>query len=136
MGFGRRVFQTKEIGELRLMSSSLQCATHEDTPSVKVVVRRVTSKADQRCFFEFPWKLYEDDPHWIPQLPSMRRDTLDKQKHPAWEYMTGDYFVAYHNGETVGTIAAFVNHRHNKFHDEHIGFFGFFGWRRKRTAAV
>ena len=93
---------------------------------MKVVVRLVASKADQRSFFEFPWKLYEDDPHWIPQLPSMRRDTLDKKKHPAWEYMTGEYFVAYHNGETVGTIAAFVNHRHNKFHDEHIGFFGFF----------
>lgn len=28
--------------------------------------------------------------------------------------------------EVVGTIAAIINHRHNEFHNEQVGFFGFF----------
>jgi len=38
--------------------------------------------------------------------------------------MQGDYFVAWRRRRPVGNIAAFINHRHNEFHHEHIGFFG------------
>ena len=91
-----------------------------------ITVRKVEDKADFKAFFEFPWKLYKDYPYWIADLPSMRRDMLNKKKHAAWEYMEGDYFVAWQNGEAVGTIAAFVNHRHNEYHKENVGFFGCF----------
>lgn len=93
---------------------------------MSVVVRKVENKADFKAFFEFPWRIYQDNPYWVPDMPSLRRTTLDKQKHAAWEYMDGDYFVAWRGQEPVGTIAAMVNHRHNQFHDENIGFFGFF----------
>lgn len=91
-----------------------------------VTVRRVETKADFKVFFEFPWLLYKNDPNWVPELPSLRRDTLNKKKHAAWEYMEGDYFVAFRDGQPAATIAAFVNHRHNEVHGENIGFFGFF----------
>lgn len=91
-----------------------------------ITVRKVEDKADFNAFFEFPWKLYKGHPHWVPELPSLRHETLDRGKHAAWEYMTGDYFVAWRGQEPVGTIAAFVNHRHNQIHNENIGFFGFF----------
>lgn len=91
-----------------------------------IEVRKVASKADFNTFFEFPWRLYKNDPQWVAELPSLRRTTLDKTKHAAWDYMQGDYFVAFKNGEPAGTLAAFVNHRHNEVHQENIGFFGFF----------
>lgn len=92
-----------------------------------VEVRKVETAADFKALFEFPWTLYKGDPNWVPPLLSMRRDLLDKQKNPAWaEYMEGDYFAAWRGDRIVGTIAAFINHRHNQFHNEHVGWFGLF----------
>jgi len=93
---------------------------------MSVNVRKVETPADFRAFFEFPWTLYKNDPNWVPPLLSMRRDLLNKKKNPSWEYMEGDYFAAWRGDKIVGTIAAFINHRHNEFHQEHVGWFGAF----------
>lgn len=94
--------------------------------SQPVVVRKVNDKPSFRAFFEFPWTLYKDDPYWTPLLLSMRRELLDPHKNPSWAYLEGDYYVAWRGDQPMGTIAAFVNHRHNEFHKEHIAWFGFF----------
>lgn len=94
--------------------------------SSPVTVRKVENARDFQAFFEFPWKLYHNDPNWVPPLLSMRRDLLDKHKNPSWEYLEGDYFAAWRGNQIVGTIAALINHRHNEFHSEHIGWFGAF----------
>jgi len=91
-----------------------------------VVVRKVETKADFDTFLKFPWTLYKGNPYWVPPLVSMQRNKLDRQKNPTWKHLTGDYFVAWRGEKPVGTIAAFVNHRHNEFHGENIGFFGLF----------
>lgn len=91
-----------------------------------VEVRPVQNKSEFTIFFEFPWNHYRNDPNWVPPLVSIRRSLLDKSKHPAWKYMEGEYFVAWRGEEAVGTIAAVINHHHNEFHEEHIGFFGLF----------
>ncbi|MCL4253293.1 MAG: GNAT family N-acetyltransferase [Anaerolineae bacterium] len=89
-------------------------------------IRKVESKQDFRAFFKFPWKVYKNDPNWVPPLLSMRRELLDKDHNPSWEYLEGDYFVAWRGDEPVGTITAVINHRHNEFHNENIAWFGFF----------
>ena len=89
-------------------------------------VRKVEGDADLRAFFEFPWRVHRDSPAWVPPMLSMRHELLDKQKNPAWQYMAGDYYVAWRGAQPVGTIAAFINHRHNEFHNERIGWFGAF----------
>ncbi len=89
-------------------------------------IRPLANRKEFTQFFQFPWHHYADDPHWVPPLLSMRRQLLDKSKHPAWQYMEGEYFAAWRNGELVGTIAAFVNHEHNRYQNENIGFFGIF----------
>jgi GNAT superfamily N-acetyltransferase len=91
-----------------------------------VQIRKVETPADFKAFVEFPWQIYKDDPNWTPPLLSMRYDVLDKKKNPAWEYLEGDYFTAWRGNRMVGTVAAFINHRHNEFHQEHVGWFGAF----------
>ena len=91
-----------------------------------VSVRKVETKHDFETFLTFPWTLYKDDPRWVPPLVSMQRHKLDKAHNSSWQHMAGDYFIAWRDGQPVGTIAAFINHRHNEFHDENIGFFGLF----------
>jgi GNAT superfamily N-acetyltransferase len=100
-----------------------------------VTVHKVGTKAEFETFLRFPWTLYRGDPNWVPPLVSMQRHKLDRQKNSSWEHMTGEYFIARRGGEPVGTIAAFINHRHNEFHDERIGFFGCFEVRDDQQAA-
>ncbi len=91
-----------------------------------IVVRKVEDKSEYKDFFEFPWALYKDNPYWVPPLKSVRKHLLDREHDASWEYMEGDFFVAYKDGTPAGTIAAFINHRHNETWQEHIGWFGAF----------
>jgi len=94
--------------------------------NASVTVRQVESRRDFNTFLRFPWTLYHGDPYWVPPLVSMQRHKLDKRDNPTWQHMEGEYFVAWRGDKPVGTIAAFINHRHNEFQGEHIGFFGLF----------
>jgi len=91
-----------------------------------VSVRKVESRRDLRTFLAFPWTLYRTSPYWVPPLWSMHRHKFDRRKNPTWQHLEGEYFIAWRGNRPVGTIAAFINHRHNEFHGEHIGFFGQF----------
>ncbi len=98
---------------------------------VDVVVRKVENDrdfkhGDMKVFFEFPWTVYKDDPNWVPPLLSGRKKLLDKAYNPAWEYIDGSYFLAWRGDQPIGTIAAFVNKRHNEVWHENIGWFGWF----------
>ncbi|MBC8098183.1 MAG: hypothetical protein H7Y11_01960 [Armatimonadetes bacterium] len=94
--------------------------------SIALKITKVETPADFKVFLGLPWQVYKDQPNWTPPLVSMRRDTLDKTHNPAWDYMEGDYFIAWRGAQAVGGIAAFINHRHNEFHNENIGWFGAF----------
>ncbi len=89
-------------------------------------VRPIQTPKERQAFFEFPWRLYKNDPHWVPPLLSFRRELLDKSKHPAWEYVEGESFGAWRGDQLVGTIMALINHRHNEFHGERVGWFAHF----------
>lgn len=70
--------------------------------------------------------MHARDPIWVPPL---RRDVkllLDKRKNPFFEHADAEYFLAEREGEVVGRIAAISNRLHNEFHDDRVGFFGFF----------
>ena len=86
-------------------------------------IRPVANQKEFAAYFQFPWRHYAGDPNWVPPLLSMRRQLLDKSRHPAWKYMDGEYFAAWRDGQIQGTIAAFINHAHNRYHEENIGFF-------------
>ena len=89
-------------------------------------VRPLANRQEFTAFFQFPWRHYADDVNWVPPLLSMRRQLLDASKHPAWKYMDGEFFAAWRDGQMVGTIVGFINHEHNRYHQENIGFFGLF----------
>lgn len=101
-----------------------------------VVIRNVETREDHKVFFEFPYHLYQDSPYWVPPLKSSRRKLLDQKKDPSWQYMEGDYFIAWRGDQPVGTIAAFVNHRHNEVWHENIAWFGAFDFVDDPTVAA
>lgn len=86
----------------------------------------VTTEEQRRAFVKFPWRLYREDPNWVPPIFGDRLKLLDPARHPFWEHAELQLFLAMRGDEVVGTISAHVNHRHNEVHKDKVGFFGFF----------
>jgi GNAT superfamily N-acetyltransferase len=91
-----------------------------------VEIRKVHTKRDLKEFVRFPWKIYKDDPCWVPPLLLDMKDRLDRRKHPFFEHAEADYFLAYHGPEVVGRIAAILDRNHNECHHEKTAFFGLY----------
>jgi GNAT superfamily N-acetyltransferase len=75
---------------------------------------------------ELPWKLYRDDPNWIPPLRDNLQRLVGWKPHPFQSIAEVETFVARRGTEPCGRIAAILNHEHNRVHSEQRGFFGFF----------
>jgi len=83
--------------------------------------------ADKRNeFIRFPWQVYQGYPHWIPPLRSDVEFFLSERKNPFFQHAEAACFLARKNGTTVGRIAAIIDRNHIKFHNEPVGFFGYF----------
>lgn len=94
--------------------------------TTEVTVQPVTTRKQRRQFVELPWKLYRNDPNWVPPLRSNQAELLGYKAHPFHEVAEVQTFVAIRDGVTVGRIAAILNHAHNRYYESQIGFFGFF----------
>jgi GNAT superfamily N-acetyltransferase len=92
----------------------------------KIEITPVTSKKDLRAFVRFPWKIYKDDPHWVPPLITDRVKQLSSEQNS--ERLKGrlSLYLARRGKEPLGTIAAYIDHSSNTHLDVEMGFFGFF----------
>ncbi|HWT26085.1 MAG TPA: hypothetical protein VN213_21440 [Solirubrobacteraceae bacterium] len=91
-----------------------------------VEVRRVDSKRDLRAFIDLPFRLYRDEPNWVPPLRFERRQFLDRGRNPFFEHGRAEYFLAQRDGRVVGRITAQVDDNYQRFWDNRWGHFGFF----------
>jgi GNAT superfamily N-acetyltransferase len=89
-------------------------------------IRPVSSKKEMGDFIRLPWKIYKDDPRWVPPLRMQLRKMFDSEKNPFFEHANVEFFLCREGKEFVGRIAAILNKNHNDFHNEKAGFFGFF----------
>lgn len=95
-------------------------------PIPQVQISQVKGEKDLHRFVLFPWKLYRGDRNWIPPLIGDTKNMLRPAKHPFHQHADVALFLARRDADLAGRIAAIVNHRHNEFHEEKTGFFGFF----------
>jgi hypothetical protein len=91
-------------------------------------IHRVATRGDLRRFVGFPYRLYDAQhyPNWVPPLRVAVYDALDERKNPFYREAARELFLAERGGEIVGRIAAIENQAHNRFHDDRVGFWGFF----------
>ncbi|TSA28382.1 MAG: hypothetical protein D4R68_04010, partial [Ignavibacteriales bacterium] len=92
----------------------------------QINIRTVRTKKDVDTFIKFAWKIYKDYPHWVPPLIFDKKKILDRNKNPFFKHAEMEMFLAERDGELVGRIAAIKNDLHNKYHNDKVGFFGFF----------
>ncbi len=75
-------------------------------------IKEVKNRKDLKSFVKFPYKLYEDNPFWVPPLFNDEINSLSKDKNPAFEYCCARYWLAVKDGEVVGRIAGIISQRH------------------------
>ena len=98
-------------------------------------IKTVTSPQDLKRFIKLPFELYRGNPFWVPNLVSEERKLLTPGHHPFHEHAEACLFLAEDGGKTVGRISAHINHNHNAFHNDRVGFFGFFETIQSREVA-
>ena len=89
-------------------------------------IERVEGRKEMGEFIRLPWRIYKGDPNWVPPLLRQERARFDPGKNPFFQHADVALFLARRDGEPVGRIAAIVNHAHNEFWKDKVGFFGFF----------
>jgi len=85
-------------------------------------------------FIEFPYSLYSKDPLHAPPLRGEMKEQFSP-KNPFFKHAEVNFFLARRAGKTVGRIASVLNDRHITFHNEAVGFFGFYESIRDREVS-
>jgi GNAT superfamily N-acetyltransferase len=86
----------------------------ENSLIMNYILKEVISTEDLMAFIRFPDRLYRDVTHYVPALHRGQRDTLSKEKNPAFEHCEARYWLALKDGRVAGRIAGIVNHRYNE----------------------
>jgi GNAT superfamily N-acetyltransferase len=95
-------------------------------PTEGVEVRPVRTRGELKRFIRLPWRIYRNEPLWVPPLVYERRRFLDRSKNPFFSHGEAEYFLAWRDGEPVGRITAQIDRDFNEFHGNEWGMFGFF----------
>ncbi|MGB9894040.1 MAG: GNAT family N-acetyltransferase [Candidatus Saccharicenans sp.] len=91
-----------------------------------ILIESVKTKKALNLFIKFPWKIYKDDPNWVPPLLLEIKEKLNKKKNPFFEHAEMELFLARKEGQIAGRIAAIIDHYHNECHKEKVVFFGLY----------
>ncbi len=78
---------------------------------MSIEIRRVATRRDLKLFVEFQFSLYKDNAYWIPPLLFDEYNTLRKDKNPAFESSTAEYWLAFKDGKVSGRIACIINNK-------------------------
>lgn len=90
-----------------------------------IQVIEVKSKNDLDDFIKLPFILYSKDPFFVPPLIKDMGEKFS-DKNPFFLDAKARYFLAKMDRRTLGRVAVIINRRHNEFHRDKVGFFGFF----------
>ena len=69
-------------------------------------IRPVETRSEQKRFVRLPWRIYRDDPCWMPPLVMSQEELLGFRPHPFYERSTSRSFLATRGGRDVGRITA------------------------------
>lgn len=90
-----------------------------------ITITQVVTKTQKRKFYEFAWRIYHNDPHWVPPLWAQRKEYLDKTA-AFFTFGEGDFWLVYDGDKLIGTLGTAVDHSFNHEKGRKAAEFGFF----------
>jgi GNAT superfamily N-acetyltransferase len=93
---------------------------------MNLIIETVQSPRQWNDFFQLKRHIYRDDPAVVTPLRRMERQQVDRHNNPFYAHAEMEAFLCYRHGHPVGRVAAIVDHLHQEYHRDDVGFFGFF----------
>lgn len=81
---------------------------------------------DLRRFVDFMWRIYRDDPLWVPPVFESRVARLDPARNPMLKHGELQAFVAWRGREMVGTLATAIDYNLKNMIPDPFAAVGFF----------
>ena len=94
-------------------------------PSLHIQDFAVTERRLIDKFIKVPWRIYHDDPAWVPPLIHERKNLLSA-KHPYFAHATARFWLAELDGRPAGRISAQVDRIKARTDRDEVGYFGMF----------
>ncbi|MBW6530667.1 N-acetyltransferase [Sphingomonas sp. RRHST34] len=69
----------------------------------------VTTKSERKAFVDLPFRLYADDPHWVPPLKGEALGLITPEKNGWFSHAKAQLFLARRDGRVVGRISAHID---------------------------
>ena len=98
-------------------------------------LQTVSTRADMRRFIHLPFRLYRDDPNWVPNLLMDEYRKLDPARHPFWQHAQREAYLAVRDGRPVGRIVALKDELWEQEHKEKGATWGWFECENDPEAA-
>src|SRR3989304_6277037 len=105
------------------------------SPPVSIHPIELGNRRQLKKFIKFPWKIYRDDPNWVPPLIFEQLQFFTPGKNPYLSHSKAQLFIAFRGEDPVGRISAHENNQHIQIHKDGAGFFGFFECINDQTVA-
>ena len=86
----------------------------------------VNTKSDLKRFIQLPYKLYKNDPVWIPPLRVEQSGQFEPKRNPTLDHCEYALFLLIDNHEVIGRIAAFIDRLALETWKEPVGLFGYY----------
>jgi GNAT superfamily N-acetyltransferase len=74
-----------------------------------LTIRAVTTKRDRVAFIDLPFRLYADDPNWVPPLKREALGLIDPAKNGWFSHAEAQLFLAWEDKRVVGRISAHID---------------------------
>ncbi|XSG83909.1 MAG: hypothetical protein ACPW60_09210 [Methylohalobius sp. ZOD2] len=91
--------------------------------TAKISLQPVTHIRHLTEFIRLPYRLYGNDPHWIPPL-RLERSQLLSRKNPYFSHAHWQGWLAWRGSRPVGRISAQIDELYLEQHHRKVGFFG------------
>jgi ribosomal protein S18 acetylase RimI-like enzyme len=87
-------------------------------------IQQVTSPAELKEFIELPYRLYRNDPLWVPPLKSEQHSQFDRRKNPMLDHCEYSLFLLKNKNQIIGRVSAFLDRLALDHWKQQIGLFG------------
>lgn len=92
----------------------------------EIQIRKVESRREMRAFLTLPWRIYKNDPLWVPPRLSDRYKAVDPKQGVFFKRGIAEFFIAWRGFQPVGTICCAVDNKANEETGRTESVFGFF----------
>lgn len=74
-----------------------------------LTIRPVITKRDRKAFVDVPFRMYRDDPNWVPPLKGEALGLITPGKNGWYSHAKAQLFLAERGGAVVGRISAHID---------------------------